>query len=83
MVAGGALGSSFIPIYAKRREEDEAEAWRLASAVMTLASLAAGIFGLFVAIFAHPLVEYVLLADSSPELQALTVKMMRMMMVNL
>lgn len=81
LVAGGALGSSFIPIYAKRRATDEAEAWRLASAVMTLASLAAGIFGLLVAIFANPIVEYILLADSTPELQALTANMMRMMMV--
>lgn len=81
LVAGGALGSSFIPIYAKRRATDEAEAWRLASAVMTLASLAAGIFGLLVAIFANPIVEYILLADSTPELQALTTNMMRMMMV--
>ena len=81
LVAGGALGSSFIPIYAQRRATDEDEAWRLASAVMTLASLAAGIFGLLVAIFANPIVEYILLADSAPELQALTADMMRMMMV--
>lgn len=81
LVAGGALGSSFIPIYAKRREEDENEAWRLASAVMTLASVAAAILGIVVALFADPLVQYVLLPQSSPEIQALTANMTRMMMI--
>ena len=81
LVAGGALGSSFIPIYAKRREDNEVDAWQLASAVMTLTSLAAGIFGILVAIFADPLVRSILLPDSSPDLQLLTVNMTRMMMI--
>lgn len=81
LVAGGALGSSFIPIYAKRREEDQAEAWRLASAVMTLASVAAAVLGIAVAIFADPLVRFVLLPQSSAEVQALTANMTRMMMI--
>ena len=81
LVAGGALGSSFIPIYAKRREEDENEAWQLASAVMTLTSVAAAILGIIVAIFADPIVQYILLPQSSPEIQALTVNMTRMMIV--
>lgn len=81
LVAGGALGSSFIPIYAKQREEDEAQAWQLASAVMTLTALAAGILGLLVAIFAQPIVQYILLRESALEVQLLTANMMRMMMV--
>lgn len=81
LVAGGALGSSFIPIYAKRREVDEDEAWKLASAVMTIASVAAAVLGIAVAIFANPLVEYVLLPNSSPDVQQLTANMTRMMMV--
>ena len=81
LVAGGALGSSFIPIYARLREEDEAEAWRLASAVMTLAALAAGILGLVVALTAPWLVQTILLPESTPEAQLLTANMMRLMMV--
>lgn len=81
LVAGGALGSSFIPIYAQQRAQDPKKAWRLASAVMTLTALAAGILGLGVAIFADPLVRYVLLPQSTPEIQQLTVNMTRMMMV--
>ncbi|MGJ3240193.1 MAG: murein biosynthesis integral membrane protein MurJ [Anaerolineae bacterium] len=81
LVAGGALGSSFIPVYAKRREEDERESWRLASAVMTLASLGAGVLGLLVMLFADPLVQYILLPASPPDVQTLTANMTRMMMV--
>jgi putative peptidoglycan lipid II flippase len=80
LVAGGALGSSFIPIYAKRREKSEEEAWRLASAVMTLASLAAAILGLIVALFAEPIAS-LLQPKASPELIELTATMMRLMMV--
>lgn len=81
LVAGGALGSSFIPVYARRREQDSAAAWQFASAVMTLSALAAGVLGLTVAIFALPLTEYILLPSRSAETQALTANMMRWMMV--
>ncbi|MGB1286388.1 MAG: murein biosynthesis integral membrane protein MurJ, partial [Aggregatilineales bacterium] len=81
LVAGGALGSSFIPIYAKKREESSAEAWQLASAVMTLAALAAACLGALIALFAPFLVENILLTDSSPAIQSLTADMMRIMML--
>src|SRR5262245_13266404 len=81
LVAGGALGSSFIPIYARRRSDDETEAWRLASAVTTLAALAALILGIVVTLAAPWLVDNLLRPQSTPEAQALTVNMMRLMMV--
>jgi putative peptidoglycan lipid II flippase len=81
LVAGGALGSSFIPVYARIRAENEQQAWKLASTVTSLAALAAGVLGLIV-IFAAPwLVSTVLLSESSAEIQALTIDMMRLMMV--
>lgn len=81
LVAGGALGSSFIPIYAKYRKQDPDHAWRLASAVMTLAAIGAAILGVFVAIFAPQLVQVILLPGRSIEEQQLTVDMVRIMMV--
>lgn len=81
LVAGGALGSAFIPIYAKQREESIEQAWQLASAVMTLTALAAGILGILVAVFAEPLVSLVLLRNSSPDVQLLTANMVRLMMI--
>ncbi len=81
LVAGGALGSSFIPIYARRRKDNEAEAWRLASAVTTLAALAALILGILVILAAPWLVNKFLRPQSTPEAQALTLNMMRLMMI--
>lgn len=81
LVAGGALGSSFIPIYAHFRQQDEAQAWRMASATITLASLAALILGGLVALIAPWLVKTILLSASSPAMQDLTAQMIRMMMV--
>ena len=81
LVAGGALGSSFIPIYAKYREREPAQAWQLASAVMTLASAAAALLGLLVAVFAPQLVAGILLPGRPIEQQQLTVEMIRLMML--
>ena len=81
LVAGGALGSSFIPIFAQQRESATEQAWRLASAVMTLAASAAALLGLLVFVFADLLVSQILLPGRSLEAQALTASMTRMMMV--
>lgn len=81
LVAGGALGSSFIPVYARIREKDPAEAWQLASAVMTLSAAAAAVFGLSVAVFAPQLVDSLLLPDRPPDQRQLMVEMVRLMML--
>lgn len=81
LVAGGALGSSFIPIYAKLREQNPEEAWRLASAVTTLAALTAGILGFAVALIAPQLVRHLLLPDRSAQTQQLTTNLMQLMMI--
>ena len=81
LAAGGALGSSFIPIYAKYRQQDPAQAWRLASAVMTLAAAAAALLGLLAALFAPQLVSSVLLPGRPPQQQQLAAEMVRLMML--
>lgn len=81
LVAGGALGSSFIPIYAKYRRQDPAQAWRLASAVMTLSALAAALLGLLVALFAPQLVHIALLPGRPAEERQLAAEMVRLMML--
>jgi putative peptidoglycan lipid II flippase len=81
LVAGGALGSSFIPVYARVRDEDVAQAWQLASAVITLSALSAGILGLVVFVLADPIASHILLSGRSAETQALTAHLMRLMMI--
>ncbi|MBZ0279770.1 MAG: murein biosynthesis integral membrane protein MurJ [Anaerolineae bacterium] len=82
LVAGGALGSSFIPVFTRYlRNEDEPGAWRLASAVITHSSLAAAVLSLVVVVLASPIVDIVLLPGRPPEVQALTASLMRIMML--
>lgn len=81
LVAGGALGSSFIPVYARWRQRDVDHAWRLASTVMTLATIAAGLLAGIVILLADVLVSEVLMPGSSSAVQALTVDMTRLMMI--
>ncbi len=81
LVAGGALGSSFIPVYARIRERDAAAAWRLASAVMTLSAVAALGFSLLVVISAPALVDHLLLPERPAEQRQLMVEMVRLMML--
>ena len=81
LVAGGALGSSFIPIYAKYLHQDPQHAWRLASAVMTLTAAAAALLGLLVALFAPQIVSGILLPGRPLEQQQLAVEMVRLMML--
>ncbi len=81
LVAGGALGSSFIPVFARFREQDPQQAWRMASAVMTISAATAAIFGLLVAAFAPHLAEHLIFTDRPPEQQQLMVEMVRLMMI--
>lgn len=81
LVAGGALGSSFIPVYARLRAQDEDAAWRLASAAMTLTALAAGTLGALVFLLAPLITAHALAPGVGPELQALTSELMRAMML--
>lgn len=81
LVAGGALGSSFIPVFARSREADQEQAWQLASAVMTLSACAAALLGILVALAAPLLVSAILLPDASAAQQALTADLMRWMMI--
>lgn len=82
LVAGGALGSSFIPVFNQFLEANNVDgAWRLASAVMTVSALAAALLGLLVIIFAPFIVQTFLVPDKPAEVQALTVSLTRLMMV--
>jgi len=82
VVAGGALGSAFIPTFTgfiTRR--DMAGAWRLASAVINWMALVLLGLGGLAAVFAPHLVR-VFYADFSPAQQALTVELMRWMLIS-
>lgn len=85
LVAGGALGSAFIPTFTAclAREPDSRHlgAWRLASAVSNLVLLVATALAIVGVLLAGPLVERVIAPGFGPEQQALTASLMQVMLV--
>lgn len=83
LMAGGALGSAFIPTFTGLLTKDKRErAWKLASAIANLVLIVLILAAVLAAIFAQPLVRYVLapgFADK-PGLEALTVDLLRVML---
>lgn len=70
LVAGGALGSAFIPVFNRYLGSDDPHAWRLASAVMSWSTSAAALLGLVAALTA-PLYMPLLMSNIPVEYQAL------------
>ena len=82
LVAGGALGSSFIPVFARfSANGDETGAWRLASAVMSCAAVVATLFALAVALLVPALVPTLLVPGRPPQVQALTTSLTQLMLI--
>jgi putative peptidoglycan lipid II flippase len=85
LVAGGALGSAFIPTFTARlaRETDprQVAAWRLASAVANLVLLVTTILAVLAALLAGPLVAHIIAPGFAPAQQQATAHLMRIMLI--
>ena len=82
LVAGGALGSAFIPVFAQPwTRGDQSAAWLLFSRVLTLVTLLLMALALLAALFAGPLVARIIAPGFTAEQQALTVALMRTMLL--
>jgi putative peptidoglycan lipid II flippase len=82
LVAGGALGSAFIPtLTTLLSREDRRGAWQLASALANLVTLVLVIVAALSAIFARQVVQYILAPGfataTSPEKEALTAQLLQ------
>ena len=83
LVAGGALGSAFIPTFATYWvRDDRAGAWLLFSRVLNLVTLILVLMAGLGAVFSPLLVEHVIAPGFSPEQQALTASLMRWMLLS-
>ena len=85
LVAGGALGSAFIPTFTgllARAEKDSA--WRLASALANAVLLILSLLAVLLAVFAPQVVRYALAPGFSekPELFTLTVSLLRIQLIS-
>jgi putative peptidoglycan lipid II flippase len=83
LVAGGALGSAFIPTFASYLARGERRAaWRVGSAIVNLVFLTTVVASVLAAIIAPWLVEYALAPGLELELQRLTVQLLRWMLAS-
>jgi putative peptidoglycan lipid II flippase len=85
IVAGGAIGSAFIPTFtAYFARDDESGAWRLFSSVINLVLIATTVVSVLVMIFATPIVEFFYAENiaAQPELLTTTVYLLRIMLVS-
>ncbi len=81
LAAGGALGSAFIPVFATHWvKEDRRAAWLLFSRVLNLIMLTLIALSVLAALLAEPIVRIVLAPGFTPEQQALTAALMRIML---
>ena len=85
LMAGGALASAFVPTFTGfLAKEDRDGAWKLASAVTNLVSLALALTSALTALFAPTLVRYVLFAlkpDTAPALLGMTTDLLRIILI--
>jgi putative peptidoglycan lipid II flippase len=85
LVAGGALGSAFIPTFTGLLARDEkASAWKLASALANAVTLTLSLLAVLLAIFAPQVVRYALAPGfaEKPELFALTISLLRIQLIS-
>ncbi len=82
VIAGGALGSAFIPMFTGFLDESRERAWRLASAVVNNLLIALCVIAGLAALAAPLLVRTVLAPGFSPEYQLLTANLMRVMLIS-
>lgn len=84
IIAGGALGSAFIPTFAGYFARDEGEGgWRLFSAIVNLVLLMLTALSAAVAIFARPLLTvYLPEIAGQPELFETTIELLRILLIS-
>ncbi len=83
LIAGGALGSAFIPVFSVAwTRGDRRGAWLLFSRVLNLLTVALVIAAVLAAIFAPWLVDRVIAPGFTPEQQAQTAVLMRIMLMS-
>ncbi|MEM6526778.1 MAG: murein biosynthesis integral membrane protein MurJ [Chloroflexota bacterium] len=83
LVAGGALGSAFVPVFSRylKDDADHEKAWQLASATMTLSAGAAGVLSIIALVTAPLYVPLYAPAGSGEGVQQLTIRLTQIMLL--
>jgi len=83
LVAGGALGSAFIPVFTGLLAKNESQkAWKLASAIMNLVTIVLVVLSLLTAIFSKQVVRYVLAPGLAENEMLLTAQLLRIQVLS-
>jgi len=83
LVAGGALGSAFIPVFTGLLAKNEKKkAWRLASAVMNLVTIVLIILSVLTVIFSKQVVRYILAPGFAENEMLLTAQLLRIQVLS-
>ena len=85
LVAGGALGSAFIPAFTGLLAKDEKDsAWRLAASLANAVTLTLSLLAALIALFAPQVVRFALAPglSTNPELFSLTVALLRIQLIS-
>ena len=83
LVAGGALGSSFIPVFTGMlAREDREKAWKLASSITNLVTLILTVFSILSVIFSRQIVRFILAPGLPPEEATLTEQLLRIQVLS-
>jgi putative peptidoglycan lipid II flippase len=83
LVAGGALGSAFIPTFTGLlAKDDKVAAWRLASAIANAVTLTLSLLALLTAFFAPQVIYYAFGIPYDSEIFTLTVSLMRIQLIS-
>lgn len=83
LVAGGALGSAFIPVFTGLlATEQRANAWKLASAIVNLVTLVLLLTSILALIFAPQIVQTILAPGFNAEETLLTVRLLRIQLLS-
>jgi putative peptidoglycan lipid II flippase len=82
VLAGGAMGAAFIPVFARYLARDEQqEAWRLSSSVITIAALLTGTLSLVLFVFARPVMD-VVVSGRDEAFKELATGLVRIMLIS-
>ncbi len=83
LVAGGALGSAFIPVFTGLLvNKDRQKAWKLAASITNLVTLVLILVSILSMIFARQVVHYVLAPGFNPRDEMLTAQLLRIQVIS-
>lgn len=83
VVMSGAFGSAFIPIFGGMiARRNTADAWKLASAILSFTLVALGIVSLFVIVFARQLIDWFIAPGLAPEQAELATSLTRLLLLS-